>query len=139
MDRTTREQAIQILQNNENVGYASLIEKFVWANTVKPQYKVGDAVQFTNPSTGILRHKRTEDGSRKTERKSVVWAIGKVTAVQRLINSLTFQYTIEYETDLDGWEVAGESITSHTAFPLEKDVRPADEYRPTLWCELSGR
>lgn len=139
MNKNTIKKAIEILQKGENIAYESLIEDFVWANTTKPKYKVGDVVQFSDPATSILRFKRDKDGRKSEEKKRVKWAIGKITEVRRLMRYRTFQYTIEYETDLEDWEVAGCNVTDHKAVQMEDTLRPTDTYRPTLWKELDGR
>lgn len=138
MNQKTRQQAIEILSSSEAVICTGLIEKFVWANTTEPKYKVGDAVIICDPRTSIHRY-RWKDGRREEDSRRVQYAIGKVTEVRRLLGDRTFQYTVEYETDLEGWEVNGKGVTSHKAFPLESAVLPADAYRPTLWSELSGK
>lgn len=138
MNQKTRQQAIEILSSGDPVICAGLIEKFVWANTTEPKYKVGDAVIICDPRTSIHRYS-WKDGRRVEDSRRVQYAIGKVTEVRRLLGDRTFQYTVEYETDLEGWEVNGKSVTDHKAFPLESAILPADAYRPTLWSELSGK
>ena len=123
---------------NEKIICAGLVEKFVWANTTKPKYKVGDAVVISDFRTTVHRF-RWKDGMRVEDSRRVQYAIGKVIDVRMLIGDLTFQYTVEYETDLDGWEVNGKGVTSHKAFVLENSICRADAYRPTLWSELSGK
>lgn len=139
MERNTIKKAIEILQNGNNLVHESLIEDFVWANTAKPKYKIGDAVRFSYSDMGILRYKTDKDGRRIEERKTVHWAIGKVTEVRRVMRSHTFQYTVEFETDLGDGAVSGRTVTKHEAYPMEDRVRPVDVYRPTLWEELDGR
>lgn len=139
MNQNTRQQAIEILSNNEGIICSGLIEKFVWANTTNPKYKVGDAVTICDIRTTVHRYKRHPDGRREEDSRRVQYAIGKVTEIRRLLGDLTFQYTVEYETDLEGWEVNGKGVTSHKAFPLESSINLADAYRPTLWSELTGK
>lgn len=138
MNLNTRQQAIEILSNNEAIICPGLIEKFVWANTTEPKYKVGDAVEICDIRTTVHRY-RWQDGRREEDSRRVQYAIGKVIEVRRLLGDRTFQYTVEYETDLEGWDVNGKSITDHKAFVLESGVIPAYAYRPTLWSELSGK
>ena len=138
MNTKTRQQAIEILSNSEAVICPGLIEKFVWANTTQPKYKVGDAVVICDIRTTVHRY-RWQDGRRVEDSRRVQYAIGKVTEVRRLLGDRTFQYTVEYETDLEGWEVNGKGITDHKAFSLENAILPADAYRPTKWSELSGK
>lgn len=138
MNIKTRQQAIEILSSCDPVKGGSLIEQFVWANTAEPKYKVGDAVEICDGSTRILRYRWTDD-RREEQSKRVLYAIGKVTDVRMLLRECTFQYTVEYETDLEGWEVNGKGITAHKAFQHENTICPADAYRPTRWSELSGK
>lgn len=139
MNQKTRQQAIEILTSGDPVICDGLIKKFVWANTTEPKYKVGDAVEISDIRTTVHRYKRHQDGRREEDSRRVQYAIGKVIEVRRLLGDLTFQYTVEYETDLEGWEVNGKGVTDHKAFPLESALLPADAYRPTLWSELSGK
>lgn len=137
MNPTIKQQAIEILSGADPIVCAGLIEKFVWANTTEPKFKIGDAILFSDRSTTIHRYK-WRDGRREEQGQRVIAAIGKVVNVRRLLTERTFSCEIEYETDLEGWEVNGKGITSHKAFRLEADLRAADTYRPTLWSELSG-
>lgn len=137
MNNTTKQTAIELLSGDAPLVCGGLIEKFVWANTTEPKFKIGDAVMFSDRSTTIHRYK-WKDGRREEQGQRVIAAIGKVVNVRRLLTERTFSYEIEYETDLEGWEVNGKGITSHKAFRLEADIRATDAYRPTLWSELSG-
>lgn len=137
MNATTKQKAIELLSSDTPLVCGGLIEKFVWANTTEPKFKIGDAVLFSDRSTTIHRYRRIDD-KREEQGQRVIAAIGKVVNVRRLLTERTFSYEIEYETDLEGWEVNGKGITSHKAFRLEDDIRAADTYRPTLWSELSG-
>lgn len=139
MNKKIRQQAIEILAGNDSVVCADLIEKFVWANTAQPKFKVGDAVQFSYRSTTVHRYRRLPGGGREEEGQRVLFAIGKVTEVRRYLSDRAFLYTVEYETDLEGWDVNGEGITRHTAVCAEREMLPAEAYRPTLWSELSGK
>lgn len=137
MNNTTKQTAIELLSGDAPLVCGGLIEKFVWANTTEPKFKIGDAVMFSDRSTTIHRYK-WKDGRREEQGQRVIAAIGKVVNVRRLLTERTFSYEIEYEADLEGWEVNGKGITSHKAFRLEVDIRATDTYRPTLWSELSG-
>lgn len=133
-----KQQAIEILQNTESPECMGLIRQFVWANTAKPKYKVGDVVQFKDPSTSILRMMDRPDGTRKEERQRVFAAVGKVKEIRQLLKEQTFLYTLEYETDLEGGTICGKTITNHRAARLEDDLKPAAAYAPTKWSELRG-
>ena len=137
MNTTTKQKAIELLSSDAPLVCGGLIEKFVWANTTESKFKIGDAVLFSDRSTTIHRY-QWKDGRREEQGQRVITAIGKVINVRRLLTERTFYYEIEYETDLEGWEVNGKGITSHKAFRLEADVRAVSNYRPTLWSELAG-
>lgn len=139
MNQKTRQQAIEILASGDPVVYAGLIEKFVWANTAQPKYKVGDAVQFSDRLVTIHRYRRLPNGQREEQKQRVLFAIGKVTEVRMDLGARAFMYAIEYETDLEGWEVNGQGVTNHRAFRMEVEISPADAYRTTMWSELGGK
>ena len=137
MNTTTKQKAIELLSSDAPLVCGGLIEKFVWANTTEPKFKIGDAVFFSDRSTTIHRYRRF-DGKREEQGQRVFAAIGKVVNVRQLLTERTYSYEIDYETDLEGWDVNGKGVTSHKAFRLEAEIRAADTYRPTLWSELSG-
>lgn len=133
-----RQQAIEILQNTENLRCQELLRQFVWANTTESRYKVGDAVCFADRGTTIFRYFDKPDGTRTEDRQRVYHAIGRVKGVRRDLHYRTFIYTLEYETDLEGGNVQRKKITYHTAVKMEEDLSPAPEYRVTKWIELRG-
>lgn len=139
MNEKTRKQAIEILSQNPNPDCEALIRQFVWANTATPKYKVGDPVKFTPQGVTIKRNVRLPGGGWDHQGRRAGEVVGRVTEVRRIVRDQTFNYKIEYETDLEEGEVLGKHVTSHTGFCNEVSLKPADSYAPTKWSELSGK
>lgn len=136
--KDVRQQAIEILQSDNELRCQELLRQFVWANTTESRYKVGDAVYFCDPGTTIFRYFDKPDGTRTEDRQRVHRAIGRVKGVRRDLRGRSFLYTLEYETDLEGGNVQRKKITYHTSAKMEADLSPAPEYRVTKWSELRG-
>ena len=142
MNEKIRKQAIEILSENPNPDCEVLIRQFVWANTATPKYKVGDPVKFVPQGVTIKRNVRLPGGGWDHQERRIgrtYEVVGLVKEVRRIVREQTFQYTVEYETDLEEGEVLGKHVTIHKAFPVEGALRPADTYAPTKWSELPGK
>lgn len=139
MNEKTRKQAIEILTGKSSPACEALIQQFVWANTAAPKYKVGDPVKFVPTGVSINRNVPLPGGGWDRQQRRAGEVVGRITAVERLIRYQTFQYTVEYETDLEEGEICGKHITDHKAFPMEESLQPADTYAPTKWSELGRK
>lgn len=139
MNEKTRKQAIEILKTNPSPDCEALIKQFVWANTATPKYKVGDPVKFVPQGVTINRNVTLPGGGWDRQQRRAGEVVGRIIEVRRVVREQTFQYTVEYETDLEEGEILGKHVTDHKAFPLESNLRPAETYAPTKWSELSGK
>ena len=136
MTQKTRNQAIEILTTNPAPEGEALIRQFVWMNTAAPKYKVGDPVKFRPTGVSINRDVPLPGGGWDHQRRRCGEVIGKVTEVKRVLREMTFQYTVEYETDLEEGEIQGKHVTNHKGFPMEQNLRPADAYAVNKWSDL---